>query len=493
MLENQRRETARTVFAIGSGNLTMSGWRKNLELFLVMEWPEWHLPVAVKHWISPSIGFAQDTKFGRWYAENTSGRANVTVDRIIVGSYGNDCIWDQWRWDRPWKRACIVSPFTDIREEEQNDDPQGYFTRILELASSPRSRLDLYLQAMPDGRVVGNWKTFKWVSQRIRLQVYRVEDKDNSQRLHAKLHAVQAGGTWHILGGSPNATSMAMLMRKEQSGNVELAWQSKSDSLPHGLLPPASPVQLKKSNFIEPAKTSEIPRWRAISSVSYDPKNKRLASEWLPRHSEIDTKILLGGEGIRLNDQVFLGVERAVATLPRSMQEQGKFEADWVPIKFPYNESDDPVFERNWTLEEYVAMLAGFEESENGSESLSSSDGSGSGTRLKAEQDFPWHESVLSLELGLKNVRKRLDDSISTDETNHWLTVVRRCLEKAEPEQDDSDALEANWKKWVRAEICYTLLSWDKRKRMYRPFLKLAREWRKKIDPYLRRRMWTQL
>lgn len=490
MLESPRRETARTVFAIGSGNLTMSGWRKNLELFLVMEWSGWRLPSAVKHWISPSIGFAQDTKFGRWYVKNAGRGADVTVDRIIVSSYGKNSIWSQWNWDRPWKRACIVSPFTDIREEEQNDDPQSYFAEILEWAASSRSRLDVYLQAKPDGRVVGNWKTFKWLSQKIHLQVHRVEDKDNSRPLHAKLHAVQAGNTWHILGGSPNATSAAMLMGKDQSGNVELAWQSESDNLPHGLLPPASPVQLNKSNFIEPAKTSDIPRWRTISSISYDPKNKKLAPEWLSGHSELDTKILLRGERIRLNNQILLGDERAVTTLPTSMQEQGEFEADWVPIKFPYNESDDPVFERNMTLEQYISMLAGFEESENAGESSSSpADSAQAETRPKTGQDFPWHERVLSLELGLQNVMKRLDDSISTDETSHWLTIVRGCLDRAEPRQDDSDALEVSWKKWVRAEICYELLSWDKRKGIYRPFQKLAREWRKKIDPYLRRRM----
>jgi hypothetical protein len=492
MLENQRQER-RTVFAIGSGNLTPSGWRKNLELFLLMEWTGWRLPVAVKHWINPNIGFAQDTKFGRWYIENNDGKADRSVDKTIFGNYVEGCIWDQWCWDRPWNRACIVSPFTDCREEEQNDDPQDYFAKILELASSSSSRLDVYLQVVPDGRVIGSWRTFKWLSERIHLQIYGVEPAASGQRLHAKLHAAKVDGTWCILGGSPNATSAAMVKSEEQSGNVELAWQTKSGTLPYGLLPPGAPVQLKKSNFVEPDKTFEAMRWRVISSVSYNPKNRKLVTEWLPGHSEKDTTILLGEKEIKLYDQVLLGVERAIATLPRSLEEKSKFQADWVPIMFPENESDDPIFERNWTLEEYIAMLTSFEKEDSNGDLTSSATSSHTETMPNIEEDFPWHENVLSLELGLKSVKERLDISISSDETNHLREVVRRCLEKAEPDQDNSDALESSWKKWVRAEICYTILSWDRRKVIYRPFLKLARQWKGKIDPYLRRRMWRDV
>ena len=51
------------VLAIGSGNLTRSGWERNLELFCVDSWPAWSLPPAVHAWLRTpwlrSSAFAQ--------------------------------------------------------------------------------------------------------------------------------------------------------------------------------------------------------------------------------------------------------------------------------------------------------------------------------------------------------------------------------------------------------------------------------------------------
>ena len=42
----------RTVVGIGSGNLTLSGWERNLELFHVDSWSGWTLPAAVIDWLT---------------------------------------------------------------------------------------------------------------------------------------------------------------------------------------------------------------------------------------------------------------------------------------------------------------------------------------------------------------------------------------------------------------------------------------------------------
>jgi hypothetical protein len=489
--ERTRSAQARTVFIAGSGNLTPSGWERNQEIFLVLEWAGWVLPDSVEQWILPKTGFGFKTAFGQWYDENHFGRVPKFIENKLFSNYGQESIWRQWEWSGDsWTKAYIVTPFTDARAEEKNDNPRGYFSELVKYANSSKARLCVYLQSTPDGRVIGHWRTFDWLRNKVQLQVYSVGDDQKDRPLHAKLQVINAGGVWHILGGSPNATGNAMLMEKAQKGNVELAWQTVTDRLPDSVFPHGTPVQLKKSNFVEPSRTALSKRWRALKSVTYYPKSQRLVPHWLPGHNLVDTQVLLADKEIGLPAKVTLGTERAIATLPRDTNLNRGFVEDWVPIEYPYVECDDPVFDKAWSLEEYFALLAGCDENDMEVNMRTLQETMPSAPSISNDTDgFEWHERVTGLERALANLKKRIDELDSPLEASYWLKMVKGCLEATDLPAEKRDPFESSWREWVRLEICRCLLSLDKRKRTSKPFVKVAREWEKKIRPLLRKSM----
>lgn len=488
--ERTKSAEATTVIIIGSGNLTPNGWGKNQELFLTLEWQGWVLPNALEQWICSKRGIASETAFGHWYRDNHSGQVPRFIERCLLGNYTEKSIWQQWELASSWTRASVVSPFTDARFEEQDNDPQGYFDKFVDYAASEKAILDVYLQGAPGGRVIGHWPLFNKLRKEVRLQVYRVGGEPADRPLHAKLQLAESERIWHILGGSPNATERAMLMAKDQDGNVELAWHTTANRLPASLLPAGIPIQLRRSSFVAPCRTIPPKRWRAMESIKYDPRVQRLKPHWLSGHSLADTRVLLDNKEILLAHKVNLGTERAVATLPRHANLNRGYKKDWVPIEYPYGESDNPIFSRPLSLEEFLFLIAGRED--NDYDMIERSDAREreisprqSDVSTVNSDGFQWYEKVASLQRALVNLKISTEKSDSPFEASYLIKMVKGCLE--ETTIATQGQLESNWREWVRFEVCRCLLSLDRRRRTTQPLGEIVREWKKKVNPVLRR------
>jgi hypothetical protein len=137
----------RTVVAIGSGNLTRTGWEQNLELFHVDSWSGWRLPSAVVAWLrSPWLHASHFAKWARDEGVVTKRRYHQSV----LGSNAEP-LWDQLdfvRRGRRWSEIHIVSPFGDVGGDEaaEADACGPFFEHVLDHAVMNGARMTVYLR-----------------------------------------------------------------------------------------------------------------------------------------------------------------------------------------------------------------------------------------------------------------------------------------------------------------------------------------------------------
>jgi hypothetical protein len=494
MLRNKDSKLYKTALFIGSGNLTPSGWEKNLEVFSYFEWDGWVLPDAIERWAFPLGSIGSSTKFGAWYSKKHFGNVPPRINDQIIASSETASIWEQWNWSGSWTRAHVIAPFTDQAEDEANQEDEGYFSHLVEHSYSKTASLNIYLQGAPDGRVFGSWSTFAGLKDRVHIKVFRVGG-ENSRPLHAKLQAVYTEGTWQMLGGSPNATTAAMLRKWTQSGNVELAWQLKytSPSLPMDFLPKAKEVSFKECNFIKPQAKPRIKRWISLESIRYEPSAQRLIPKWIVPHNIEDTVVSLAGtevnpaQGINLSDPKF-GSERAVATLPRNPIVEIGFEADWVPIECPFDVCDDSTLEKKWSFDQYLALLSGKRDFENTDSELSRAQTTDLFKSSTSDSTFPWHERMVALREALTNLAAMIEDADSELELNYVQAILKGCISSASDVAGLSPT-EIYWREWSKFEIAKFILSRDKRKKAWRAMIRIVKPIKKDISPVLRKQL----
>ena len=494
MLCNKKSKLSKTALFIGSGNLTPSGWEKNLEVFSYFESGGWVLPGAIKRWLFPLQSLGSNTKFGAWYSANHSRNAPSRTNNQIIASSETASIWEQWSWSGSWTRAHIIAPFTDQAEDEANQEDSGYFSNLVGHAYSKTASLNVYLQGAPNGRVFGNWSTFAALQDKVRIKVFRVGGED-SRPLHAKLHAVYTGGTWQILGGSPNATTAAMLRKWTQSGNVELAWQLKytSSSLPKDFLPKAEEISLKESNFTKPQAKPRIKRWVSLESMRYEHSAQRLIPKWIAPHNVEDTIVSLAGievnpsQQINLSDPKF-GSERAVKTVPRNPTVRISFEADWVPIQYPFDICDDLTLEKNLSFDQYLALLSGKREFEITENELSRTQTTDILKPSMGDSTFPWHERMVALQEALINLVAMIKDADSELELNYAKAILTGCINSAS-DVTGLTPIELYWREWCKFEIAKFILSQDKRKKAWREMIRIVKPIKNDISSVLRKQL----
>ena len=475
----------RTILAVSSGNLTLSGWETNLELVLALDWEGWTLPKVVEKWVTAQSNFAPNSAFGRWYQKNSSGKPRKFIEEQLISNYEKLDIWKQWGWGGYWSTAHILAPFMDSSEDEDsNETARSYLRTLLKFGTKGR-KLHLYLNGAPDGRAYGNWNLLKKLSKEARLKTYVVA----GENLHAKLQIVKAEGAWQILGGSPNPTANAMLKDRSSRGNVELAWQTTSASLGGGILPPYDEIPLKRKNFVMPASRHKRKRWRAISHLRYNPKRRMLIASWILPHGESDTAIKYMGKEEEIDKEIILGDDRAVQTLPRDRTELRLFEPDWVPIAFPPEESDDPVLVGEWSLDQIISLLGGREVSTGAKGRAKTSTKPDGMPEADGGSTFPWHDKVSALEEALANTKETIESLQFKRDASYWLRLTERAWKAANPDEEGITIFESSWRRWVRARICGSLLRLDRRLKFVPQFTGKASSWVRHVDPSLREGM----
>jgi hypothetical protein len=478
----------RTVLAIGSGNLTRSGWERNLELFHVDSWSGWRLPAAILSWLRTF--WLGESAFARWSRE--FGVASIRRHHeSVIGSIAEPLLYqtELVRPGRRWSELYVVSPFGDADDEEREaaDSCGPFFDGVLDQALSTKAPLTVYLRGTDETgkRGYGDPAVLKRVSKRVRLQI-RVVPSDGDRLLHAKLFAARADGWWSVLTGSPNATGPAFVTPR---GNIELACEFRrvGKALPRGLLPAARPIKL--AAVVRAEITEPKPRWECLESATYNPRRKKLFLRWKNGHGLFDSRVLLEDRDL-VADNVDLSriPDRFLKTVPRGSTKL-KYEPDFVPIEVPDEEPDLIVgsAEQAMTADNWLARLefAGI----SGDEPTGQNGGRGRSGKKTAREDsqrFPWRERVLMLHQRLRGFEAALDDAYTKREVNHLRKIAVGVWRSHEPDEPGLTTELRAWRTWVRAGLWQVLHDIDRRDKLGRPLSKLATRWKRKVPVRLR-------
>lgn len=482
------KEGYRTVMAIGSGNLTRSGWERNLELFHVDSWLGWRLPGAVVAWLRTP--WLRASAFAKWSKEVglQGGRRHY---QSVLGSI-REPLWNQLdfvRRGRRWSKLHVVSPFGDVDDDELEaaDACGAFFDQALDLALSKKARLTVYLRGTDEAGTqgYGDPGLLKRVGKHVDLRL-RAVPSDADRLLHAKFLAARTDGIWSVVIGSPNATGPAFVTRH---ANVELACEFRDigRALPAGLLPKSRPIGLAAVVAPEVVKTK--PRWECLESATYKPRRKKLILRWKKGHGAFDSRVLLEDRDLDPNNVDLSAVpDRFLKTVPLGSAKR-KYEPDFVPIDVPDEEADliqeaaaDPMTADDWLarLEEGVAL--------GGAESGGAGGKAGDGKRLEraSSQRFLWRERVVMLDQRLRGFEAALGDACTKREVDHLRKISAGVWRSHEPDEAALSNEFRAWRRWVRAGLWQVLHRIDQREALARPLLDLAARWRRKIPSQLR-------
>lgn len=484
MIEEQGHR--RTVMAIGSGNLTRSGWERNLELFHVDSWWGWRLPEAVLTWLRAS--WLRPSAFARWSKDERVESAR-RHHQSVLGSTAEP-LWQQLDFSRRrWSELHVVSPFGDADDDEREaaDSCGPFFDRVLELARSKNARLTVYLRGTDETgtRGYGDPGLLKRVGRRAQLQL-RAVPSDGDRLLHAKLLAARTDAGWSVLAGSPNATAPAFVTRH---GNVELACEFRSvgSTLPKGLLPSSRPIKL--AEVVAPEVTESKRRWQCLESATYHPRRKKIVLRWKKGHGAFDSRVLLEGRDL-VPENVDLSriQDRFLTTVPRGSTRL-KYEPDFVPIDVPDEEPDliEDAAEEAMTADDWLARLEGADGMRD--ELTGQPGGKGGGGEKTAREDsqrFLWRERVLMLDQRLRGFEAALEAAYTKREVSHLRKIAVGVWRAHEPDEPGlSNELRA-WRRWVRAGLWQVLHRIDRRDVLARPLSNLAERWKRKVPAPLR-------
>ncbi|MBI3780617.1 MAG: hypothetical protein HY278_06135, partial [candidate division NC10 bacterium] len=444
-----------TVLAIGSGNLTRSGWEQNQELFHVSAWPGWALPEAIQEWLREP--WLRDSMFGRWTREE--GIATVPRNqRMRIVSSLKKPIWQRIEASNrgfEWNEAHVVAPFSDVDNDDALRGHQGrkFFTTLLEGARpNPKARLTVYLRGMEEegNAAQGDPKVFEKLRKRKEIELnLRVVRPAGDRFLHAKLLALRSGRRWWVVVGSPNATGPGMI---DPNGNVELALEFRNigNGLPRGLLPKSYGIFLQD---IKRPIQRRVRRWLALESAEYKPTKmeNRLILKWIRNHGVDDTRVFLGDQELDPkeldlnNARVSLSKiqeravkqERTLKTVPRSSTAT-HYEPGFVPIQMSADELNLPgLDDEERTADGWLELLDG-----GSALTLLQHDvgtGISGAKRLgrrgeKSEEPFAWKKRVKDLMIILRGFQSQIARADSKQEVEYLRSIVVKTWDAHDPE-----------------------------------------------------------
>jgi hypothetical protein len=478
----------RTILAIGSGNLTRSGWERNLELFHVDSWSGWRLPEAVVIWLRKS--WLRDSAFATWSIDEGL-RTKRRQYQSMLGSIANP-LWHQIdcvRRGHKWSDLHVVSPFGDL-DDSENEAANAcgpFFDHALQLAHSKNARLTLHLRGTDeDGRgAYGDPALLQRVGKHVHLQL-RAVPSDGDRLLHAKLLAARTDGAWSVLIGSPNATAPAFVTRH---GNVELACEFRGvgRTLPAGLLPKSRSIGI--AEVVAPKVAERKVRWECLESATYMPRRKRILLRWKKGHGPFDSRVLLEDRDLTPgNVDLSRVADRFLKTIPRGSARL-KYEADYVPIDVPDDEADlvQDMPADAMTADDWLATLEGA--GALGEEVTGAPGGRGGSEKGAAHQHsdrFPWRERVVILDQRLRGFAAALEDARTKREVDHLHKIAVAVWRAHDPDEPALSNEFRAWRRWVRAGLWQVLNNLDQRVALSRPLSKLAARWKSKIPASLR-------
>jgi hypothetical protein len=478
----------RTVLAIGSGNLTPSGWEHNMELFHLDAWWEWRLPEAVLEWLRSS--WVRTSAFATW-AKNVGVGAKARQYRSVLGSFGAP-LWPQLDFARRaqrWSVMHVVSPFGDVDGEdiERASGCGPFFDHVVDCAASKTARMTVYLRAVDEvgNGAYGDAKLLARVSKRVNLKI-RAVPVSNGRMLHAKLLAARTNGTWSIVLGSPNATGPAFVA---PHGNVELACEFRNiePALPRGLLPESRAIGLEQ--VVLPPAVDIKPRWECLESAVYEPSRRKIILRWKEGHGLFDSRVLLDGQDLDPKRvDLRLVADRFLETVPRRLVRR-KYAPDFVPIDVPVDEPDvfNDALQEPMTPDDWLARLdAPACINDLSSDGKRAKRSTNSQTKSSKCQGFRWRDRVAVLDARLRGLHAAISEARTKREIDHLRQTVRGIWGAHDPREPGLTSEARAWRRWVRAGLWQVLNRCDRRIALLRPLSQLADGWKRALPASLR-------
>lgn len=479
----------RTVVAIGSGNLTRSGWERNLELFHVDAWRGWWLPIPIVGWLRTP--WLRTSAFARW-AKDVHLDSKRRQHQSVLGSLGAP-LWNQLdfvRRGRRWSEAHVVSPFGDVDDDER--EAAGacgpFFDHVLRHARSPTARMTVYLRGVDETgtRAFGDRGLLRRVSKRVDLRL-RAVPPSGDRPLHAKLLAVRANGSWSALVGSPNATGPAFT---NGGGNTELCCEFRNvgRALPARLLPKSRAIATPAVERPELPKTK--PRWECLESATYEPRRRRIVLRWRKGHGPFDSRVLLEDRDLEPDNVDLASVaDRFLKTVPREPRKH-RYEPDFVPIEVPDDEADllNKAGPDVMTADDWLERLDGSAASDGASGNGTLARGGGGGKRSDTTNSlrFHWRDHVVMLDGRLRGFDTAIRDALTKREVDHLRRTAVGVWRSHDPDEPGFSTEVRAWRRWVRAGLWHVLQRLDRRVGLLRPLSKLARRWRRAVPKPLK-------
>ena len=484
-----------TVMAVGSGNLTRSGWEQNQEFFTVDSWGGWSIPKALREWVAEP--WLACSAFSRWCERQGVGRKNGHRGSVLLSSVHHP-LWPRLALetkDDTWTEARVLAPFSDQSADDDAEPggSRGGFLKALVGRAAPGAKLHVYLRGLDPQRdeAVGVEVVFKDIQERLgraglRLHVVRPV---GGRLLHAKLIAWKSRGLWSVVLGSPNATRAAML-DGPGTGNVELAWQFQriGRTLPGGLFPKTPALSVDDVTFRAPAFDNR-PLWDAVEEARYDAARDRVRVTWRAGRSVKDTELRLGGTPVQPGRIVLSGSEhRALEVLPRRTEDRAAHRASWVPIQIPAGVFDpgggvDDDFAPEEWLQQLGDPYAVSTRDEEARADRRRTKKQGSSPRIPAAS-WDWSTRVRSFEGQVAALAEAIRDAETEAAIARLVRVVRGAWASHNAAAARNGSSRA-WCKWVRAGIVEALLVSDGRTALHRPLCTLLASWGATVDSRL--------
>jgi hypothetical protein len=462
MVRDKRNSQPRTIFGVGSANLTRSGWEQNDELVSLQDWPGWRIPVLVHDWLKRP--WLKQSRFGVWAKANANERKTLPNSKELLSSLDQP-LWPQivenYRVD-DWDEAHLVAPFhdrtdMDVDQELGNQGHGGFLQQLCAVARSERSRLYLYLAPSIEEKgkccVAADPGALERISRRVKLELRLIKPR-NGGLFHAKEIAIRRGNSWCLVTGSPNATSAALV---SSHGNVEtvLCRVHKGSTIPKSFLPASQRVSLDQLQSL-PRVVKEIV-WDALDTAVYDVRQSKLKLTWREGYRLGNTDILFDGK--RVTPDAFDHGEspcRALQTKPRSTPKKPVV-AGYCPIVWK-DEDEVPDVGRPRTPamspDDWLDALGSVIVSPlNDRGTLDRTVGSPSTVEAHQEAPFEWSDRVKRLDSSLGSLDAQLQKGPSGPLMSLLLRDAVGTWKAHDPQARGITEAESAWRKWVRAGL----------------------------------------
>ena len=226
------------VIAIGSGNVTMSGWQYNEELWTVLRYEFGAadaVPREVAHFLQ---GLPRFMRLGRG-AEAALQRVAAGLSRFEPDNSGDVEVVSSLR--RPIIEQLPDGPLDSLSIAAPFHDPSAAAIRELCDRLQPR-RVAIGVQPL---LTVYDGKALERVADEVGAEVVEL---DETRYRHGKLFEAKVGRSYWTLTGSPNCSTAALMRAVSRGGNCELGLITKqmTSLMPEGIEFPRVKLRAKQ-------------------------------------------------------------------------------------------------------------------------------------------------------------------------------------------------------------------------------------------------------